>query len=716
MNYKPAIICLFVFCVAGYTSIAQRAKIDSLKNRIAYLHENKLINGLNTLSMAYSYINPDSAEFYANNAYRQAGKINYQHGLGIALNNKAHILGVVFHNFPLEEKICNETLQFFELNDAEVSEAAYLNLVLSLFCQGQFDRSAIACNEAAQIAKKTKDYKVLGESTALLGSISFETGNYNQSFDYFNRALGIFITIKDDYNTAILLDKIGDLHYLAGDEKGALKLYYESLSYPKDPLLTWHPLEDLGDTYYSLAANSAFPDDEEKYMESIKSLTIRSNYISFPKILSSEKYVASHKFKKALTLLDEELNFSKLHNDRNETMRLLMDIARAYQGEQNFSKAILYSRLLLQNALVFKLRQYARDGYQLLFSSYEQLHQTDSAYYYYKRYTVMKDSVAVDEFSRKLAIFKAVTENEKKEQQIVLLNKEKLINLQELQLSAQHLKSESFLKNILIASVIAIFAFAFIIFRSIRLKQKNEAHRHELVEKEFRIEKAESERDKSEMQQQAIDLEMQALRAQMNPHFIFNCLNSINRFIIANNAAQAANHLTKFAKLIRLVLEQSGKSFISLEDELYCLQLYMDLEALRFEIPFKYEINTNGINTSVVMIPSLLIQPFVENAIWHGLNGSANTNGKIRINMSLQNSILHCGISDNGIGRKKIIVSDEKLKDGKKSLGIELTRNRLQLIDPSKAEEAGITIYDLTNESGESAGTCVDIKIPVKEI
>ena len=414
MSYKPAIICLFVLCLAEHPSIAQRAKMDSLKNRIAYLSENKLIDGLNTLSLAYSYINPDSAEFYANKAYQHANEINYQHGLGVALNNKAHILGVVFHNFPLEEKICNETIQLFKLKDAQVTEAAYLNLVLSLFCQGKFERSASACNEVIQIAKKLKDYKVFGEATALLGSISFETGNYNQSFEYFNRALDIFLTIKDDYNTAILLGKIGDMHYLAGDEKGALKLYYESLNYPKNPSLTWYPLEDIGDTYYSLAAHAASPDDDEKYMESIKSLTIRSNYISFPKILSSEKFIASHQYSKALLLLDEELSFSKLHNDRNETMRLLMDIAKASQGEQNFPKAILYSRLLLQNALDFKIKQYARDGYQLLFSSYEQLHQTDSAYYYYKRYTAMKDSVAVDEFSRKLVIFKAVTENEKK--------------------------------------------------------------------------------------------------------------------------------------------------------------------------------------------------------------------------------------------------------------------------------------------------------------
>ncbi len=142
----------------------------------------------------------------------------------------------------------------------------------------------------------------------------------------------------------------------------------------------------------------------------------------------------------------------------------------------------------------------------------------------------------------------------------------------------------------------------------------------------------------------------------------------------------------------------------------------MDLEALRFEIPFSYEINTNEIDVSSVMIPSLLIQPFVENAIWHGLQGSRRIDSKICINMNPGNGILHCSIIDNGVGRSNKNELAAKPENGKKSLGIELTRNRLQLIDVSKRDEVGIIIYDLKNESGENAGTCVEINIPVKEI
>jgi LytS/YehU family sensor histidine kinase len=115
------------------------------------------------------------------------------------------------------------------------------------------------------------------------------------------------------------------------------------------------------------------------------------------------------------------------------------------------------------------------------------------------------------------------------------------------------------------------------------------------------------------------------------------------------------------------------------------------------------------------MIPTLLIQPFVENAIWHGLQGNSNYIGKININLHVQDKILHCKICDNGIGRIATAVK-EKTQIEKKSLGINLTQHRLQLIDSAHQHESGIEIYDLMNEEGQCSGTCVYIKIPVKEM
>ena len=632
---------------------------------------------MNVLSLAYTYLQLDSATFYAEKAFTESSRINYPGGSIISMNNKARIAGLGFRDFPLQEKICLQTIQLYKnVKNEKVLAETYMNLALAFFCQSYFDRAAEACNKVIQLSQKAGDKKGLGEAIAIMGSISFESGNYEKSFEYFNQSLQIFKSINDSYNTAIVLAKIGDLYRLAGDNKTALNFYSQSLEYPKGSSLTWHPLVDLGDTYYSLEQYDSSLYDQEKYLQTIKSMTIRSNYTTLPRIRIAEMHIASKEYDKALALLTAELKLSEKNNDKNQIMRLLLDIGKAYEGEKDYEKAFTYTKDLLQNAQSHQAKQYIRDGYKLMSILYDYMHHVDSAYYYYRQYTSMKEYVALDEFSKKLAIYKAATENEKKQAQIELLNKEKLISQQQLQLSGQQLKGESFLKNILIIGVLVLVLLGFIIFRNIMLKRKNEANRHEIVEKELTLQKLESERTQSELQKQATELEMQALRAQMNPHFIFNCLNSINRFIIANNAEMAADHLTKFAKLIRIVLQQSGRSFIPLEDELYCLQLYMDLEALRFEIPFRYEINTNEINTSSVMIPSLLIQPFVENAIWHGLQGIKNMNGKISIKMNLQNGILHCRISDNGIGRaKKQTAAAEKLENGKKSLGIKLTQN-----------------------------------------
>ena len=708
------ITLLILFCYQN--SYAQRAKIESLKKALPALHKSSRVDCLNVLSLAYTYLNADTAKLYAQRAYSEASSINYPRGIGMALNNKARVAGIALHDFPLDERISLQTIQLYKNSkDEKVLTEAYLNLALALFCQSYFDRSATACWTVMRFSKNAGDKVRLGEAIAVMGSINFETGNYEQSFNYFSQSLGVFKSIDDSYDTAILLAKMGDLYCLAGDNKTGLNYYYQSLQYAKGPSLEWHPLVDLGDTYYSLDAYDPGLYDQARYIQTIKSLTIRSNYMAFPGIREAEMHIASKEYDKALILLTEELRLSKARNDKNREMRLLLDIGKVYEGKKEYAKAFYYAKKLLQNAGDHKVKQYMMDGYKSMYTLYDHLHQVDSTYFYYRKYTEMKDSVALGDFSKKMAIHKAAVENEKEQGQIELLSKEKLINQQQLELSGQKLKAESFRKNILVIGVIILVLFGFIVFRNIMLKQKNEATRHEIVEKELTLQKLESEKAKSELQQQATELEMQALRAQMNPHFIFNCLNAINRFTIGNEAAKSADYLTKFAKLIRIVLEQSGRSFIPLEDELHSLQLYMDLEALRFDIPFSYEINTRDFNIGDIQVPPLLLQPFVENAIWHGLHRMKNEPGKINIDLKLDNEILECSICDNGVGRTN---AKGLPKDGdfqKKSLGIKLTQNRLELFESSLKDNDGvIMINDLVNESGQSAGTCVLLKIPVK--
>jgi ligand-binding sensor domain-containing protein len=236
-----------------------------------------------------------------------------------------------------------------------------------------------------------------------------------------------------------------------------------------------------------------------------------------------------------------------------------------------------------------------------------------------------------------------------------------------------------------------------------------------------RIVRARAEKEKREAksilmdtQRKMTEVEMQALRAQMNPHFIFNCLNSINRYIVKSDQTTASLYLTKFAKLIRLILDNSNSKNVILTNELEALKLYIEMEALRFDKKFTYEVKVeNGLSTDSVELPPLIIQPYVENAIWHGLlHKESGGHLSVRLSMSGE-SLLNCVIEDNGVGREKAKELRSKSATSRKSLGMQLTEHRLSLLNKHAELNASIEIIDMSNGHGEASGTKVILKIPV---
>ncbi len=229
----------------------------------------------------------------------------------------------------------------------------------------------------------------------------------------------------------------------------------------------------------------------------------------------------------------------------------------------------------------------------------------------------------------------------------------------------------------------------------------------------MKLERSEKEKQLAELQQQKTELEMQALRAQMNPHFIFNSLNSINRFILQNNKIQASEYLTKFSRLVRMILQNSQASLITLESELEALQLYLEMEALRFNYHFSYKISVpSDLDISVLKVPPLIIQPYVENAIWHGLMHKEEK-GQLDIEVSQENNYLFFKITDDGIGRKQSAALASKSATKHKSMGLKITAHRIAMMQNSNGKVSPITINDLVEHDGTAAGTEVIIKIPV---
>jgi LytS/YehU family sensor histidine kinase len=212
-------------------------------------------------------------------------------------------------------------------------------------------------------------------------------------------------------------------------------------------------------------------------------------------------------------------------------------------------------------------------------------------------------------------------------------------------------------------------------------------------------------------------LEIKALRSQMNPHFIFNALNSIQFFVFNKDVDTANLYISKFSKLLRLVLNSSESPWIPLGEEIEIIQLYLDIEALRFgdELTYKIEVDDALDDIDDMLIPSMIIQPFIENSIKHGLSSKEGAK-TIRIIMTKVNDeSFICSISDNGIGRNlSNQIKDQQQKlEFHKSMGMKLIEDRLNIISGQKTLN-NIQIMDMFDAKGLASGTRVDILFPIK--
>lgn len=221
-----------------------------------------------------------------------------------------------------------------------------------------------------------------------------------------------------------------------------------------------------------------------------------------------------------------------------------------------------------------------------------------------------------------------------------------------------------------------------------------------------------NQRLKLEAQKQKAELEMQVLRSQMNPHFIFNSLNSIENFMMQNEKRLASDYLNKFSRLIRSILDSSRNELIPLAKDMEALQLYVDLEQLRFNNKFRYQ---TYIDPQLIQgdyrVPSLLIQPYVENAIVHGIAHSTGENLQLTVTAVLENETIRYTIQDNGVGRKQASEYKQQNKPNHKSVGLKITEDRIAHFNNTSEVNDAVEFTDLYDEWNEPAGTKVAVKI-----
>ena len=251
---------------------------------------------------------------------------------------------------------------------------------------------------------------------------------------------------------------------------------------------------------------------------------------------------------------------------------------------------------------------------------------------------------------------------------------------------------------VLFSLIPVVVAFSFIVF--VFYRAKRESH--------FKQKEAEFKLNISE-------LEMKALRAQINPHFIFNCLNSIHHYMHHHEALQAGEYLIKFSQLIRYVLETSSSRMVPLDDDLDALKAYVELEQLRLQSSFEFEVDKHDMDAlQGIHIPPMMMQPFVENSIWHGLSGKGN-GGHIKLSVSRKNDLMQCVIEDNGNRKHENAGTRLNSQIKKTSMGMSLIKDRLAVVSKIYHVNADFKMEDCLNDPIPTEGTRITLVLPFEE-
>jgi len=653
------------------------------------------IDSLERRAISYLYSNRDSAIFYNDMALEEARQTNYALGMAVGLAFKADLIRSYSGDFLLEEKLARESLVWFGRSpDKSCIRLAYNQLGYALYAQSRFAESIQYLQKDYNDAIKAGVCREAISALSLIGYAYREWGNYERSFDISLKCLQFAGELKDSNLLRMEYFSLADLFMLIEDYDASHKYFWLASNGSKHTIVSWETLK-----YAELMARQHKLDSAEFYLSQADTSHMDEGLKKGYLLTKGEYYVCRGKYEEALPCFTRSLYYQRQLTDRNQLMRCLNDLARTYEKVGNHADALLYAREELALAKQTDARLFLREGCLTLSTLFDSQGPKDSAYFYYRRYITLKDSLLNDQVKAKFASYGL-------EQQIKWLNQEK-------QLNQVCLREEMMTKNFLIAGIVALFLISSIYVWVIRLKKKNEAHRRQRAENELEIQRLEGERAKAALQQRAKELEIQALRSQMNPHFIFNCLNAINRFILSHETEAASDYLTKFSRLMRMIMNHSRHSLITLAEEVEILELYLGMEVLRFKNAFDYQIAIEeGLDTDDIHIPPLLLQPFVENAIWHGLMHKEER-GLLYIGMHAEGENLICTIRDNGIGRKRAALLKSKSVEKHKSMGLQITAERMAIL--TCGGEAGhfFRIEDLYDAEGNAAGTQVILTIRI---
>jgi len=379
-------------------------------------------------------------------------------------------------------------------------------------------------------------------------------------------------------------------------------------------------------------------------------------------------------------------------SQKDKILVSLLNVGGTYLYLQNYSLAKEFLLRALSMSKEFQSKPSVRDAYQQLAALDSAQGNFRQAYDYHQLYVVMKDSVLNEEIAQQLSHLQTKYETGEKDKRIMLLAKEKEIQKKESERQAT-------LTKVFAAGLVSIILLGALVIYIFRQRLHLIAKNNEAKEADFK--------------QKVSELETKAWRAQINPNFLFNCLNAINLMILNGQKENASRYLTKFSKLVRLILENAKASAVTLESEMTLIESYIELEGLRLPGRIGYSISVDkAIGTQSTYLPSMLLQPVVENAIWHGIAHRENEfKGNISIEVRQDEDQLLCTIEDNGVGRDRAQQLHDKSVINHRALGMKITEERLRL----RKGKQGVQIIDLKDNHNHAVGTRVTLQIPIAE-
>ena len=568
---------------------------------------------------------------------------------------------------------------------------------------GKYNQALQYYQQGLQLSEKLQENKDKAEALFIesIGMIYSYQGNYSEALKYCVKSLKIKETLNDEYGLASSYSNLGVIYKHIKDYKQALDYFEKSLDYfEKNDLKESMSVayNNMGILYYELKNYDLAMEYYKKDMALCISLNDiigtqgLYNNIGLVEIERNELVSAKNNFETAIKL-SIQFQDSAIMSVGYSNLALLSNIEAKTITDKNarkikYKESIKLAEQALNIAKKINVLIRQKESYEYLYKAYSGLHNSTKEYHYYKLFVETKDSIFNIDIQNKINDIETKYEVSKKEDEIQLLHKEQEVK------DIKHLNEQEKNKfEKLVITVISVLIILLVIIILLRLKQKQKNKLEKLEKKGLKI-------------------ETQMLRSQMNPHFIFNSLNSIQSFISENETIDAERYLSKFAKLMRLILENSRKSFISLENEIKTLDLYLELEKLRFDNRFTYKININNIDDEFTEIPPMLAQPYIENAILHGVNSLEN--GVLIIDFKQLKDKIICTIDDNGIGRKKSAEIKSKSLNERKSLGIQVTKERIDLLKEEFNMDFEIKIIDKYNNNKEAIGTTVIVEMPFK--